>query len=307
MFLRKAVRSHRLFMRCFNGNNPKLKTTTMHIEQGIPTIKAYEKLLKCDLFHSMELFSNQFLEKNKSALKAYNKKWVDDPFHQWSRQYEYPFVYFQIDNYLNNLNKNNFRILDAGSGVTFLPYYLSSVLPKTKVDCCDRDSSLGEVFSEINKSSNLFNNFYPSDIRRLPFRKQAYDIVYCISVLEHTDDYELIIKGFNQILKQNGLLIVTFDISLDGLDDIPRDKAVDLIECLEKYFSCSNGFNSKQALEQLDSDKILTTKYIREFDKTLLPWKYSRSKALKDLLRLRAPKPFFTNLTCFCQILKKSA
>ena len=161
----------------------------------------------------------------------------------------------------------------------------------------------GEIFQNINNNLNLINNFFPADIRYLPFDKSTFDIVYCISVLEHTNDFDIIIQEFKRILKPNGLCIVTFDISIDGSDDIPREKAVKLIESLEKHFFCMDGFNSKEALKLLDSDKILTTRYIRDFDKNLLPWKYSRSKVLKDFLRFRSPKPFFTNLTCFCEAL----
>jgi len=277
----------------------------MYIDQGIPTIDSYRELLKSNLFRSMETFSSQFLKKNKIALQEYRRKWVADPLHQWSRQYEYPFVYFHVRDYINNQQKSDLKILDAGSGVTFFPYYLCSNSPKIKVYCCDYDLTHGQIFDNINKNLNLPNNFFPADIRRLPFGTSTFDIVYCISVLEHTDDFDIIIQEFKRILKPNGLFIVTFDISIDGLDDIPREKAIELIESLEKHFFCTNGFNSKQALDLIDSEKILTTRYIRELDKNLLPWKYSFSNALKDMLRLRAPKRFFTNLTCFCQALSK--
>jgi SAM-dependent methyltransferase len=277
----------------------------MYIDQGIPTIDSYRELLKSNLFRSMETFSSQFLKKNKIALQEYRRNWVADPLHQWSRQYEYPFVYFHVRDYINNQQKSDLKILDAGSGVTFFPYYLCSNSPKIKVYCCDYDLTHGQIFDNINKNLNLPNNFFPADIRRLPFGTSTFDIVYCISVLEHTDDYDIIIQEFKRILRPNGLFIVTFDISIDGIDDIPREKAVELIESLEKHFFCTNGFNSKQDLDLIDSEKILTTRYIRELDKNLLPWKYSCSNALKDLLRFRAPKRFFTNLTCFCQALSK--
>ena len=275
----------------------------MYLYQGIPSIESYKKLLKSSLFLSMELFSNQFLGKNKSALEIYSKKWVSDPFHQWSRQYEYPFVYYYVLDYINNRQKSDIKILDAGSGVTFFPYYLASIASNIQVVCCDYDTSHGKVFSKINNDAKLPDNFCPADIRHLPFRESAYDIVYCISVLEHIDGLEKTIEEFKRILKQNGLLILTFDISIDGLDDIPHDKAVELIESLNNHFSCINGFNSKQALKLLDSDKILTTRYISQFDKNLLPWKYSRSQAFKDILKFRISKPFFTNLTCYCLVL----
>jgi len=275
----------------------------MHLYQGLPTTESYKKLMKSSLFFSMELFSNQFLKINRTALKTYCKKWVSDPFHQWSRQYEYPFVYSYIQKYMMDNHRFDCKILDAGSGVTFFPYYLSSTSPNVKVHCCDYDLAHGEIFQKINDNLNLFNNFSPADIRFLPFDKSSFDIVYCISVLEHTSDFDIIIQEFKRILKPNGLCIVTFDISIDGSDDIPREKAVDLIESLEKHFFCLDEFNAKEALELLDSDDILSTQYIKDFDKNLLPWKYSRLKVLKNYLRFNSPKPFFTNLTCFCEVL----
>ena len=188
----------------------------MYIDQGIPTIDSYRELLKSNLFRSMETFSSQFLKKNKIALQEYRRKWVADPLHQWSRQYEYPFVYFHVRDYINNQQKSHLKTLDAGSGVTFFPYYLCSNSPKIKVYCCDYDLTHGQIFDNINKNLNLPNNFFPADIRRLPFGTSTFDIVYCISVLEHTDDYDIIIQEFKRILKPNGLFIVTFDISIDA-------------------------------------------------------------------------------------------
>jgi 2-polyprenyl-3-methyl-5-hydroxy-6-metoxy-1,4-benzoquinol methylase len=251
----------------------------------------------------MELFSNQFLEENKSTLAEYSRKWVIDPLHQWSRQYEYPFVYSHIKNHVNNQKEGKLRILDAGSGVTFFPYYISSLSKSIEVDCCDYDISLGRIFSEINRVSNSSVNFFPADVRHLGFKNHTYDIIYCISVLEHTINYATILQQFKRILRIEGLLIVTFDISLDGLDDIPQEKAPDLVDKLEEYFHCTEYFESKKALELLNSDKMLTTRYIKQLDKNLLPWKYSRSEALKDILKFRMPKAPFRDLTCFCIVL----
>ena len=118
----------------------------MYLYQGFPSIESYNKLLESSLFLSMELFSNQFLAQNKSALKIYSKKWVPDPFHQWSRQYEYPFVYYYVLDYINNRQKSDIKILDAGSGMTFFPYYLASIAPNIQIFCCDYDTSHGKIF-----------------------------------------------------------------------------------------------------------------------------------------------------------------
>lgn len=77
----------------------------------------------------------------------------------------------------------------------------------------------------------------------------------------------MIIREFKRILKQKELLILTVDISINCLADILQEKVAELIESLETYSCCIKGFNSKQALELLSSNKILTTQYLRKFDK----------------------------------------
>lgn len=285
----------------------KNSESTEYLFPSIPTIESYNKLLKSRLFLEMEDFSNLFLELNKHALTEYSQKWVSDPLHQWSRQWEYPFVYTNTqDYYYPKQSKNSdIKILDAGSGVTFFPYYIASSFEHAKIDCCDFDASLKSAFSEINVNLKLNVDFYSADLHHLPFEDNSYDIVYCISVLEHTEDFEIIIQEFKRILKQKGLLIMTFDISIDGSLGISRQKAVELIETLEKYLHITKDLNSKQALKLLyDEERILTTKYIRTIDKNLLPpQKYSLLSTFKNILKFRNSKDF-ENLTVFCEVLR---
>lgn len=60
------------------------------LPDGIPLTHDYIKLIESDTFNAIEQYSNHFLSVNKSILKSYMRKWVDDPLHQWSRQWEYP-------------------------------------------------------------------------------------------------------------------------------------------------------------------------------------------------------------------------
>lgn len=274
------------------------KNNSIKINSEIPSIESYNNLLKNSQFLEMEKFSNLFIDSNKEILLEYGKKWVSDPLHSWSRQWEYPYVYQRIHNYLNNKKgMDKLKVLDAGSGVTFFPYYINSTFERAQVDCCDVDESYSPMFSKMNIKFERSVNFHNSDLKNLKFKDNSYDIIYCISVLEHTNDYETILKEFSRVLKNDGLLILTFDISIDGFFDVSIDEAKKLINLVEKYFKNIESRNSHSSLDELsNSNKFMTTDYIKKIDKSLLPWKHSILSSIIRKVRSRNP-----NLTIYCQ------
>ena len=276
------------------------------LPQGIPKIDDYKKLLKTDLFLEMESFSNTFLKTHAKALKNYRV--VTDPFHQWSRQWEYPFTYFYVQQYLNNkIHTDEIRILDAGSGCTFFPYYLDYKYSNCRIYCCDYNSSLAQMFLQINKKTNSNVEFNAYDLASIDYEDNFFDIVIINGVLEHTHNYQDIIKQFKQTLKPGGLLIVTFDISLDRKAKITIEVAQNLLNALNNEFKNTNTNNFRQSLIDIQEHDILTTEFIENFDKKLLPpWKLSWTSSLRKLLKLRFPKTPFWNLTIFCGVWEKT-
>ena len=242
-----------------------------YLRSGIPSKVEYKLLLESAEFHEMEMFSTQFLANHRSVLARFAKKWVSDPLHQWSRQWEYPFVFGRIESSLTNTGKP--RILDAGSGVTFFPYYLKQKINSAEVYCCDSDESLEAIYRVINGSVQSGVEFTRADMRKLPFQDDWFDAVYCISVLEHTDNYEEIIDDFHRVLTPGGKLIVTFDISLDGTRDISIERAAKLIDALNKKFDSDDPTDDALKTD-LSNPDIFTTLSAREIDANLLPWKY---------------------------------
>ena len=114
---------------------------------GVPGREAYHAVLNADEFHEIETYSNQFIYKHQSYLARYARKWVLDPLHQWSRQWEYPFVF----NALKKANvEDGARILDAGSGISFFPFLIAQQLRAT-VTCCDVDPLLPTVYTAIGQ------------------------------------------------------------------------------------------------------------------------------------------------------------
>ena len=240
------------------------------LPDGIPLTGDYELVLQSEIFKAMEQYSKRFLVENKAALKGYMRKWVDDPLHQWSRQWEYPFVYSRVQQIAQL--EPQLRILDAGSGITFFPYFLNENFDNVSIFCCDHDKTLSNTFRQINGGKEKSVEFSYADLRELSYEDESLDMIYSISVLEHTHEYEKIIDNFYKIIKPSGLLVVTFDISLDGTRDIDVVKATEFLNLLVKRFKKNSSISFN-----LHSDVIVpgifTTLTAKDTNLGQLPWK----------------------------------
>jgi len=277
----------------------------MHISEGIPRIEDYEALTSSALFSEIEAFSDRFIHKNKDALRDYSRKWVVDPLHQWSRQWEYPFVYDRIAEY-RSAQDGPMSVLDAGSGVTFFPFFVASRIANSEVSCCDNDSSFKQVFANINGVVQQRVSYHCRDIRSLAYGKEQFDIVYCISVLEHLEDCEGPISEFRRVLKPNGLLIVTFDISLTGQHGIAIARAQELLHSLDAVFPRDTQ-SPCFAIDRLaSSPEIVTTRYFATRKRSLLPWNLPWQERLRLRLSPQVTVNHLCELTFICTVHRKS-
>lgn len=271
------------------------------LHSGVPTVKEYKTFLKSKYFKEIERYSDGFIRKVGAEISSYNKRWVKDPFHQWSRQWEYPYVIAKVEEVAKK--RKNIRVLDLGSGVTFLPYYLIEKLNVAEIVALDYDDSLEELFHSVNKrvSSGKVEFIY-GDMRKLGnIDKGLFDIIYSVSVLEHTNDYVKIIKDSYKLLNPKGKFILTFDISLDGKDDIPVEEAKKLICSLEKTY----GKKVNIDLASILNEDSLTSEKVSKFDKSLLPWKFPIANVVKPVLKQGKLGSRYKKLTACCIVLEK--
>lgn len=278
------------------------------LHQGLVKISDYKVLLESEPFSRIEKFSNNFISQNRETLSAYCRRWVIDPLHQWSRQWEYPFVFWEIEKYAASHRGRPIEILDAGSGITFFPYFLKQTINSAALTCCDTDAALPKMFSAINSRMGADVKFLHKDIRDMGLANNSFDIVYCISVLEHTKNYDEIIKEFVRLLKGNGILIVTFDVSLDGRSDIPISEVKKLLTTLENYLSPTNQDSINQLLDEktLFSSDVITTLFVWDWNKSLLPWRYPLvSSVLASVKRRKLPRLGIKNLAFTCHTFEK--
>ncbi len=276
--------------------------TPAELRNGVPLDSEYQQLVRSQKFAEMESFSNAFLANNAEALRPYVERWVADPLHQWSRQWEYPFV---NDRIRQLFERPSLRVLDAGSGATFFPYYVMSQHGDAHVSCCDYDKSLAKIYDQLNDAAQTKVAFSVADLRNLPFEDQSFDVVYCVSVLEHTNAYEAIVDEFYRVLRPGGKLVITFDISLDGRHDIPASKAAELLALLiNKVGVDASHFPTIEA-ELAKSDFVTTQSFI-ESSVELLPWKKPGVvDHLKSIITSGRPKSWPADLTYYCLDLDK--
>ncbi|MFN0149239.1 MAG: class I SAM-dependent methyltransferase [bacterium] len=274
----------------------------MPLPSGIPTIHAYLELIEGPLYRGLAEFSDDFLRKTRRDLRQYAHKWVADPMQQWSRRWEYPFNVDQIAAEMSRHANERITVLDAGSGITFFPYYLAS--KGADVRCCDIDESLTAMFAHVNRVMGSTIPFQAASLSKLPYDDSAFDAVCCISVLEHCADYSAIVDEFFRVLRPNGLLVLSFDISLDDRGEIPRAEARELLDRVSEQFALLE--DGAAPLERLTShyeSDLLTTKYAQKHDPASLPWGILSD--LKSLARFRIPSRPHKYLTC-CAVAMRS-
>jgi len=197
-----------------------------------------------DTYDELEYFSNMYIDfLIRYKLFPKNYDWPIDSLHNFTRIWEYPYVYHQLSKYLPlNPSVNKRKILDIGSALTFLPFFLTS--KGYQVRASDKDPTMKQSFEMIKKNLN-----FPIIIENLDYticdcRKMitehdlCYDAILCISVLEHVEQREQAIREFYRILKPKGILILTVDIKLDALSmALDSDAFFSLKEELCKYFN----------------------------------------------------------------------
>ena len=258
------------------------------MRNGIPTKLEVTSTLSSEIYKIQKKYNDLFLLQNSSVLQNYMKKWVVNPLWQWSRIYEYPFVEFNINQYIKE--KNEIKILDAGSGITFFPFKLTQKHEIGKVICLDYDESLGKTYSKIlnNKVSFVYGS-----LDKLDFPDNSFDIIYCISVLEHTDNYLQILTEFKRVIKNGGLLIITFDIGLSNnhkLNIINSNKLLSLINEM---------FPSEKIRSSIDNKTrdVWSTKKANQLDENLLP--YAKTSLLMKIKNKILFRNNFPNLTFY--------
>lgn len=173
------------------------------------------------LFQELETAQAQFLAV-QDQVRASSYRWPRRPLYEWSRRAEYPIV-------AHTLQQDGYRrVLDAGSGVTFFPFYLRRQY-EVDVECLDVEPSFAYRMEQLLSllDVGLSIPFHVADLcATLPLQAEAYDAVYSISVLEHLPSEARLfaIEQLWRLVRPGGGLLLTVDVTLNEEGEgIPLD------------------------------------------------------------------------------------
>jgi ubiquinone/menaquinone biosynthesis C-methylase UbiE len=208
-------------------------------KSGIAALSDLESQEWKATYAHLEAEQSKFLAKEEE-FRSEEYKWPRDPLHNWSRVWEYPYVFYHLlmwNKMWNNKNKYP-HVVDVGSGVTFFPFAVARL--GCDVTCTDIDPIAEKDLQNAIKCTDTKPgkvDFCLSDGAKLPFLEGEIDAMYCVSVLEHIPTYEQTITEMARVLAPGGLLILTIDLCIRGEGEINKENYINLICCLQEHFS----------------------------------------------------------------------
>jgi SAM-dependent methyltransferase len=142
-----------------------------------------------------------------NALNKFAAEWGLRQYANWSKVWEYPHLWFAG---LDRVDWQNVRVLDLGSELSPMPWFLASLGAKMVI--VERDSRNIPAWEAIRKKTGLPVDWYILDDDVLPFENCSFDVVTSFSVIEHQKDKKTAINEIARVLKKNGFFALSFDI-----------------------------------------------------------------------------------------------
>lgn len=198
----------------------------------------------------------------------------------WDSQWEYPFFLYTIHHHTNRG-----LVLDAGAGKSLLPYWLYS--QQYEVIALDIDdgsfypqNTLLDWYERMNAILEMNIDFVKGNLLDLKYPDKTFDTVCSMSVIEHLEKPLESIKELWRVLKFNGVLIVSVDISLDRTRQLYITDYLEIVRYLDTVgISIYKNTDANQ-------HQIITTDWFKTNQPESLPWKTQKRKLSDRLFSL---------------------
>jgi len=214
-----------------------MNTKSTMDRSGLATCRDIEAFACGPIYPVLEQEQAYFLS-YETLFRSRQYKWPRDPLHNWSRIWEYPYVFHHLGGILHPETMPGQRIVDVGSGVTFFPFALArrfgAEIVCTDIDGVTEQDLLRAAACVPHRPGSV--TFRRTNGTTLPFKDASVDAVYCISVLEHIERPENLVTEIARILRPGGPFILTIDIALEGDGEIKPDAYVCLVREIADRF-----------------------------------------------------------------------
>lgn len=168
----------------------------------------------------LDILAQSFTQMNKEYQKKGNANRKDGRFLEKLKElyialFGIPEIGFQIRSiYFRNIlashifSKNPQKILDAGSGIGACAFWLGEKFADAEVVGEEIDKDKLRFCQAMTKDLGLKNvAFIYQDIRRV-HKKNKYDLIIAIDVLEHINNYEKTLENFFHMLYKHGYIYI---------------------------------------------------------------------------------------------------
>jgi 2-polyprenyl-3-methyl-5-hydroxy-6-metoxy-1,4-benzoquinol methylase len=156
---------------------------------------------------NVEEIENGHFRSFMAMLNGLAERWGLRTFVNWSKVWEYPWVWF---NGLSQIEWKNCSLLDIGSELSPMPWFLASL--SANVTLTETGRQWIPQWQSICALANLPVHWQIVSTEELPFVDESFDVVTSFSVLEHQGDKKKAVNEVARVLKPGGLLAVSFDI-----------------------------------------------------------------------------------------------
>jgi SAM-dependent methyltransferase len=116
------------------------------------------------------------------------------------KRWEYPWAV------INSGVRAGMKVLDAGCGNSIFPIYLAK-------SGCEVTAADLEIDTRLAGIHGVPINYHVGTITDLPFDDDSFDMVFCLSVLEHLPEHETAaaVRELVRVLRPGGRFVVTVD------------------------------------------------------------------------------------------------
>lgn len=268
---------------------------------GIPLVGEYRELDTDPDFRRLLEFSRSFrasIASANGASRIYSARWVDDPFLQWSRRWEYVYVAQRLEDWWKR-NPDAIDVADAGSGFTFFPFYLQQRKPDSRICCIDFDPVAGRAIDAASQDFGSGPSFSLDDLEDLDRASESLDAVYSVSVIEHTANPHDVVAEIHRILRKGGIFVCTFDVSFEPRSPMYLNRVDKLVTHLQQLFDTQDTMQPG-GIANVEQADVVTTTWVSKTFPDRLPWRFPRFVWIYDVLRGRFRSGLYRPMTFYC-------